>query len=294
MSKHPQYEQLQALIASGQTKKVFNRLRSEKLNAATSQALTVLEASYNDLQQAKIKGTLPYAELQLRKNQINDKLLALLREGLSDAPTTLAGNRLLKIGIPIAAILLLGGLLGWFFLWPSYDCPVFRSSANNKILILPFENVADRPAKPQVSLRNRINQLTEKNNLSTDAQLGQAIADANKNDALAAAKKCSANVVVWGNYSSGQDSFRVVLQYYFLEKPQWDNPGQLVTLKDVTGLQTGTMLKSLDDAIFSLCGVIALREGNNAIAKKWFDKVVGQEPLDKDMLEAIQKKPLIN
>jgi hypothetical protein len=78
------------------------------------------------------------------------------------------------------------------------------------------------------------------------------------------------------------------MEYYFTKAPEANVLSQLVTLKDVTSLQKGTMLKSLDDAIFSLCGVIALREGNNALAKKWLEKVGKKEQMDMEVLKALE------
>ena len=60
-------------------------------------------------------------------------------------------------------------------------------------------------------------------------------------------------------------------------------------LKDVTAIQSGTMLKNIDDAILSLCSVIAIRQGNTEITRKWLGKMGEKEEIDRQLSEIVGK-----
>ena len=284
---------VRSLIQSGKTTEVFELLRKQPIAAYIRQSLAIIEAEYYELRKEEARGLLSFEEKQIRRNRINSKLLALLEE------TPPLGR---KIGlyrgyllwiIPIGLVVI--GLLIFWKMSPTpavYVCPEFEETYNNKIMVLPFENLGKDIAKPQLVLRDRINKLTDKNNLSTIAKLGEPIEDLTINEAPDAAKKCNANVIIWGTYHNKADSMALILQYCFTEHPNWNNAGQLMEFKDITQLHNGRMLKDLDDAILSLCGIIALREGNNKIAEKWFDKVVQKEAIDRIALDVLES--LIN
>ena len=82
-------------------------------------------------------------------------------------------------------------------------------------MVLPFENLGKDISKPQLVLRDRINKLTAKNNLSTIAKLGEPMEHLTMKEAPDAAKKCNANVLIWGTYYNKADSMVLILQYCF-------------------------------------------------------------------------------
>jgi Effector-associated domain 11 len=284
-NQSPLQQQVKDLIRQGDTPGVFKLLASSNLSSAQVKTLTLIEAAYFEIKQAELKGVATTDELQIRKNKINNQLLELL--DLDGGPTPKSSSKKIPIAALVSALLLIS-LLWWYFKDAGIQCPSYPAEVNNKILVLPFENVGDAPAKPQVNIYKRINELTTKNNLSALAQLAEI-----NNDKLSEQKvrdlgsDCDLDLLVWGTFSSRADSIRLVMEYYFTKAPETNVLSELVTLKDVTSLQKGTMLKNLDDAIFSLCGVIALREGNNALAKKWFEKVGGKEQMDMEVLKAL-------
>jgi len=169
MAKENLQSTLQNLIQNEGTIEAINWLKTQPLSTLQSKELAIIAAEFNTLQQAERKSTLPFETVQMRTNQINDRLLSLL----SSKANITAPNKanLLKILLPIA--LFLGSLFFWFQKQnETYNCPAYPNDINTKVLILPFENVGNQDAKPQVVLRDRINQLTTKNSLSTKAQLG--------------------------------------------------------------------------------------------------------------------------
>ncbi len=246
----------------------------------------MIEAEFNGLHQQILKGTISREEQQLRTNQINDKLLSLLADTGTPKLTRQSNKKLFLIVIPSAVILLAASYL--VFSGTLYqDCPSFDPELKNKVLLIPFENVGHEPAQPHIVLRDRIEALSIKKQLSTSIELGAAKSGLSINDALQAAEACNANVVIWGKYSNSSDSMRLILQYHFFEQPEWSKMSELIALKDVTGIQAGKMFKGLEDAIMSLCSVIALRQNKPALARKWLNKVAEKESIDRKILEAL-------
>ncbi len=287
MENHLSLQQkIAALIRGNKTDEVFKMLRHEKLSASKVNALTIIEAAYNEVKQAELKGLSSAEEIQIRKNKINNQLLELFNNGTVFTKQSTSKFKYLSI---LAVALLVLSSLWWFFNSSDTSCPSYNPDINNKILVLPFQNVGNTPAKPEVSINKRINELTSKNNLSSESQLAKNTAgDLSNSQVIELGKNCNLDLLIWGTYSSRSDSLRLVLEYHFTKKPTAKNLSELITLKDVTGLQKGRMLKSLDDVILSLCGLIALREGNKDLAMKWFEKVKEKDKLDEMLLEEMK------
>lgn len=287
MTREHLHRTIQTLIADGKTKEVFSFLRKQDLSAQQSRTVALIEAEFNELQKSSLKGILSFQEERLQKNKINDKLLSLFHvEGTTNSTPTKSSN-LSRILVGVLLLAFAGGVI-WWFDSVKHDCPSFREEVRNKIIIMPFENVAGGTAKPQTILRDRINQLALQNKLSTQAGLGTSL-DVNLNNATLVAQNCKANVIIWGTYSSGTDSLRLTMNYKFMREPQKNKVGEVIAVNDVMDLlREGKMLKLQDDAILSLCGIIAMREGNKGVAKKWFEKVKKKEELDQKILNALQ------
>jgi len=286
LTKENLHQTIQTLIADGKTKEVFSFLRQQDLPSQQSATVALIESEFNELQKSILKGVISFQEERLQKNRINDKLLSLFQiEGVTNNTFKKRSNlSTLLVGLLLLAFA--GGLI-WWFDSVKHTCPSFPKEVRNKIIIMPFENAAGDIAKPHLILQDRINQLTKKNNLSTYAGLGAA-KDVNMWNASAIANNCKANVVIWGKYSSS-DSLRINLNYHFSTAPQENKIGEFITVKDVMDLlKKGEMLKTQDDAILALCGIIAMREGNKSVAKKWFDKVNQKEQLDRKFLDALK------
>lgn len=278
-------EQFKNLLAEGKTGEAIRFLKSVEGLDLNLKNLTLIESEYNAVRQSELKGVIDFQEARLKYNQINDRLLSLFD---SKDPKIIGAKkraRLLWAGLALLPI-----LIGVFWFLSGYSknhCPEFETDKRNKILIFPFENVGNEPAKPESILRNRINELTSKNKLSASARLlsgDNPAAPGDPDQAVDLAKNCAVDLAVWGQYSSRADSIRLVMQYYFLQQDSWVS-NQSISLKDVTSLQSGQMLKTLDDAIFSLCGILALREGDKALTKKWVAKVKEKDATDKLMME---------
>lgn len=276
-------EEIKKLIVEGRTKNAIEQLK--KATPSSIKMLTVIESEFTSIRKKELSGTLGHTEIQLAKNQINDKLLGIL-EGDVDGTTSKNSLNIFKILIPILFILL--GALGWWMMQPeSYKCPRFSEKINNRILIVPFINVDGEDKKPHTVLRDRINELTLKKHLSSEAMIGGTNESITPRNAAELNTVCNSDVLVWGTYATNSDSIRMFLNYYFSHQPEYNVFGEKSTLKSITEIQSGKMNKTLEDAILSLCGIIALREGNVPVAKKWFEKVKGKEAFDKMLLEKL-------
>ena len=278
-----------ALIRQNKTKEALRALQSEPLAPELKKALSILESEFTGLNQEVVKGTVSSEEKQIRTNRINDKLLFIVQEATN--PVNSKRERKRKINqylLPLGLLAIC--LIAWnYFNQAIYPCPEFTEDSRNKILLIPFDKVGDQEASPHLLLRDRITQLSMKNNLSTTIKLGAVKAGVSIEEAPDLAKGCQANVIIWGKYSNRADEIHLVLQYYFLDQPDWSNLGELIVLKDVTAIQSGTMLKNIDDAILSLCSVIAMRQGNTEITRKWLGKIGEKEAIDEQLSEVIER-----
>lgn len=264
-------------IQEGDIKGAIQAMKELSLSLKEKQSLSIIEATYSTLSQEILKGTIDSEEQQLRFNRINDKLLTIL----------LKKDILVRERNTRRKALLLTGFIGIGLLFCLFyvlnarnvNCPNFDGISKNKILLIPFENVGNEAAQPHVLLRDRIEELSIKKKLSTDIQLGEAIEGMTMREAPKIALSCDANVIIWGKYSKSTDSLRLILQYQFLEQPQWSKMSDLMVLRDVTSIQQGSTFKDLEDTIMLLCSIIAVRQDKLALTKKWLAKIKDKEQI---------------
>lgn len=280
-------EQIRVLIASGETAGAFSLLKQIQLKGRQRNNLSLLEGEFLELHQKELKNLMSYDEIQIARNKINDRLIRIVADNENKWPRALTKGNVLLI-LMVIGVLITGLVYSWSLNQTSLLCPDFSSSSKNKVLILPFENVGSEPARPQLILRDRINQLAGNAALSTEAMLGTSNNNMSMKDAPSLATSCQADLLIWGTYSAKSDSTRIILQYYFKDAPEKGNPGELITIKDITALQHGRMLKGLDDAIYSLCALIAFRDNQRVLAKKWINKIKQPEAIDQQVLEIIE------
>lgn len=276
------------LIQEGDTKAAIQVFKKADLSAEQLNTISMIEAEYYRLNQDSQRGIIGNEEKELRTNQINNKLLILL-----EASPTAADKPKLKNKFLLPALLIgLVSIIVAYFLFPldkaNLGCPAFNEKSINKILLIPFVNVGEGEAKPHLVLRDEIEKLTIKKNLSTNIEISESKADISISKASEIAESCNANAIIWGKYSNVGDSIRLILQYHFLENPEWSSFGDLVVLKDVTEIQTGEMTKNLKDAIMSLCSVMAIRQNKKTVAKNWLAKVTEKETVDLKMEDVLE------
>lgn len=289
-----------ALLRQGDTGAALETLRlflgdNKKQYPDALRALQGMEANYGATRQQELKGILSFQEAQREYSRINDALLALLDDlSAGRVPASAGSTRRRRAWLMGGAALL---FIVALVLWVSRDnqsCPDFDDTQGLHVMLLPFQNVGGAPAKPEKVLQEGIRDLTQKNKLAADVKVLGDYDSERKNpdakDAASLGRHCSADFVVWGSYSSG-DSARVDINYIFPNKEDQGGSTGFQAFKNITDLQSGAMLRrSLDDAILSLCAMMALRANDLPLAKKWLDKVKEPSAQDSAMLSFVNEK----
>jgi hypothetical protein len=281
------------LLSNGETGKAFQiliaALSQQNNYAQMLQSLRVGEANYNNVKQQELKGILSFSEAQREYAKSNELIFNTLQTLENGSSAGISQKRNYKwIILPILGVL---GCLVCFF-YPRTNCPTFDSNKRIKIMLLPFQNVGDRKAKPELVLQTKIRTITSKNNLSTDVEILNDFNVEKENpdfdDANQLGIHCCVNLVVWGQYSVGADSSHVNIQYKsILDGSSGESDFQAV--KDVTALQGGQMKKNLEDVVLSLCTMIAIREHRMDKAEEWLLKIKEKDSNDLAMLDWVNK-----
>ncbi|MFN0014005.1 MAG: hypothetical protein ACKVU2_05600 [Saprospiraceae bacterium] len=82
---------------------------------------------------------------------------------------------------------------------------------------------------------------------------------------------CGAGLVVFGRYKVFEgDSLRLNLGYKFLQGEMQTADFPFATFRDITDV---TVPRDFQDALFSMCAVLAMREQNWEYAQRWMDKI---------------------
>ena len=263
---------------------------------AAERTLRVLESNFTSVRQQEQRGLLSFDEAQRAYNKVVDGMLSVMDDVEAGrmspvAPPPVQRKRWVWLALGGAV---LGAVVAaaFFFNRNKPGCPAFEADKKVKILVLPFQNVGAGQAKPALILQNRIRELALRNNLSATVGIMRNY-DADKEspspaDATRLCAKCRAELVIWGQYSLGADSSRVAIQYKFLSDGR-EGGTDVLAFRDITALQGGRMVKGLDDAIFSLCGMIAMREGRWDLAEKWLEKVREPDAADAAMRDWLAK-----
>ncbi len=244
--------------------------------------LQVLESNYNAVRQQELKGILSFQEAQRSYSQINDALLSILND-LHSGRIPKVHNRSNRImWLIIGVLLLLGGVGAILYATfakgkiPGADCLEF-SGSGPKVLILPFKNVGQGQAKPEFVIQSRIQTLSKSKDfpIATQIMANLVLTSFNANgtrDAETLAHRCGADMVIWGYYDRS-DSLYIDLRFMALRNPGSAFETGFQTFRGLPDVQSGRLLTRLDDAIFGVCGILAVRTGNAEVARAWFGKM---------------------
>ncbi|MEZ4891446.1 MAG: hypothetical protein R2778_00310 [Saprospiraceae bacterium] len=303
------FDQIRQLITNGETANAIQTLTSQLKQDGNLPAglhvLRVIEAGFARVRKKEISGVLSFSEAQQEYNKVNDALVGLLedleagRNPVQRMPDP--GRRQMQLYwiIGIAIVLLLGLIAG--ILLGGSDkaegneapapCPTFAKS-EIPILIIPFQNLGSEVSKPELVLQTRIRDLTEQNKMSSDVQLfkGEQFKESTpgNREALKVGMDCMAQMVIWGQYERVAEGISLYVRYGFTNDANLP-PGKFSeTLSNLSQLRSdSTRFNSLEDAIFSLCTVLAVHEGRTALAEKWVKKVASPGMVEKKLMEAM-------
>lgn len=290
---------VQALLRQGDTGAALETLRlfleeNKRQYPDVLRVLHSLEANYGAIRQQELKGTLSIQESQREYNRVNDALLGILADlSAGRKPVTVAtSRRRMAWMIGGATVLFLVALVFYVFR-DNQPCPDFKSNNALHVMLLPFLKVEGNSKRPEITLQERIRELTDKNKLPAEVEIlvdyDSERINPDTRKAADLGRHCSADFVVWGSYSDS-DSTRVNVKYVFPNNEEKSGSTGFQAFKNLTELQSGAMLnRTLDDAIFSLCAMMALRADNLPLAKKWLDKVKEPGAQDSAMIKIVNQ-----
>jgi hypothetical protein len=276
--------------------------------------LRVVEANYNAVRQQELKGILTFAEAQREYNRLNDTLLSLLDDlsaGRAPAEPVEPGRPATRWWlIGGAAALLVLAIAAVFVLWrpgrarraanaanpiaaAPDECPRFSQRDTLRVLVLPFQSVNQQEANPELLLQRAIRTRSQANQFPVDIEVfgGQlqknSFPDINK--AREYGRRCQADLVVWGIYESADKAIDIDISYTFLGGQGRSGDTGFQRFPALRELRTGRIHKNFEDAVFSLCAVMAVSENNPQLAAKWLAKIKNKDAREESMVRAVSQ-----
>lgn len=277
--------------------------------SALDRTLRVVEANYQAVRQKELKGILSFSEAQKEYNRINDALLAMVddlaagRTPAVESPEKKApALRWWLVGGALAVLVLVAGVVAGRRLGrkpkeaaivaTAKECPSFDAN-RLRVLVLPFQSLDEQKVRPELALQSRIRELSNRNQFPVDIEVyAGELPENNAPDIRAASdfgRRCQADLVVWGLYEKKPETIEIDISYAFLDGMQQSGATGFKRFSGLSALQNGRVQKDFDDAVFSLCAVMALRRNNPELAAKWLDKVKNKGQADEAMIRAMRQ-----
>ncbi|MCC6279548.1 MAG: hypothetical protein IT262_03045 [Saprospiraceae bacterium] len=316
MATHPIFETVRQHLQQGETgaalQTMITYLEAEGTQTELLHTLRVVQANYNAAKQQELKGILAFQEAQREYSKVNDALLSTIddlsagRPLHTVAPAAPARSKMPWI-IGGAAFLVVALVAVFMFSRKpktavtdpaqanaaEANCPQFRA-AEYKIMLIPFLSLNKEESKPELSVQTRIRDLTRDNDISADVEIAaghtmESLPDFER--ARVKGNKCDANVVIWGQYEKVGDTTLVDVHYVFTKGAKVIGghtdfqPFRSLAALQQSGKSSG--LRSLDDAILSICSVMAVHAGKPEVAEKWLAKIENPSEKDDSLQEAI-------
>lgn len=258
-------------------------------------ALRVVEANYNAVRLKERKGILSLSDTQLQYNRVADIIVGVLDdlEAGRTPKLPMDATTRWKYGIVGMGVLFVVAFALWRILGADTDCPGFDNPAALHILVLPFDDLGgDSKARPELRIQNEIKTLTGKAGIPVEVKLNNR----NMKDEDVASfaqiaehqgKTCKADLVVYGQFKAyREDSIRVNMGFRFLKGQKTELNLPFKTYKDITQVQVP---RDLEDALFSLCAMIALREDKRVFAQRWMNRIKQKDTDEVAMTEWLAK-----
>lgn len=290
---------IRELLRRGETGKALETLiglleKDSTFKDNLLRTLRVAEASYNAVRQQELKGILSFQEAQREYSRVTDTLLAVLDDfEAGKVPVTAAvatpGRQRMLYVAGGALLLLIAAFAWWKLRGKPMGCPEFTNKAALHVLIVPFDNLGGREAKPALLIQDNIQTLTAKANIPAEVKFStrEMTGDYSQN-AEELGRRCKADLVIYGKYKAfDKDSIRVKMGFRFLKGAGLAGSGPFMTFRDITEVQP---TRDLQDAVFSLCAMIAARDRNWPVAKRWMEKIREKDEAENRMTAWLDKR----
>lgn len=307
------FDQAEALIRQGETGKalnlLFDTLNGRSKYRETLRLLATLDANFNYMRQQEMKSILSFQEAQQAYSKINDALLgalADLRAGKAAKPriNNKVNPMLLWAGIAVVALVMLFLIVRNTRRQAAHpekqvgkqpekelvQCPDFKGEGK-KILLLPFQKVSGDDARPELLIRARIQALSAKNNFPLDVEIVSSY-DVNTHnpdvgEATSLGLQCNTEMVIWGFFTTSSKGQVQLDARFVLPKLKREGGTGFKKLSEIVSIGTDPAFRSIDDAVFSLCSLMALNAGNKDLARKWVEKVEKKDARDARVLQEL-------
>ena len=288
------------LLRQGETGKALEALidlleKDSRFKDNLLRTLRVTEANYNAVRQQELKGILPFQEAQREYSRVADTLLAVLQDvEAGRVPAAAVSSRRRYLLWAGALLLLVLALVFWKLRAPAAGCPEYTKAGALHILILPFDNLGELPTRPEAVIQDSIKNLTRKAKIPAEVKPGapEGKSGANSQNAGDFGTVCKADLVIYGQYQAFTgESIRVRMGFQFIGGNAQSGTTPFQLYRDVTEVQP---TRALEDAIFSLCTMLAIKDNNWQFARRWMAKIQEKDETDMKMAEWLDKQPKAN
>lgn len=276
--------------------------------------LRVIETEVHSAKQNERKGILTYHDARQIFSKAIDSIHCIIDDlergrapqtgHLADtapAPTTSSSSR--KALVAIFSLLVMV-VAGWVWFKKSDQPPITKTSPDRgktdvcpaytregvRVLILPFQSFGSETDKPELAFQTQIRDLTGRNNLPSMVEVYRGTLQANSTPDIEKAaqigRNCGADLVIWGQYDRSRDALKIDTRYVFTQTSR-SGKTSFQSVPDLPALTQGKMYRSLEDAVFSICTIMAIRERNETLASKWLDRIKTPTPDDIKMRELL-------
>lgn len=283
MANNETLQSVRALLREGNTAQALQLViglleKDSRFRDNLLRTLRVAEVNYNSVRQQELKGILSFQEAQREYSKVTDTLLAVIDDfEAGRVPTTgfpaTSQSRWKLWAIVGGGVLVLGALVFWWIQRGKAGCPDFENPNALHVMVLPFDKLGGVDKKPALLIQGSIQELTKKANIPAEVRVNtrEEMRGLNSQDAEKLGRKCDADLVIFGQYQSFEkDSIRVKMGFKFLKGEGAEFVGPFKTFRDITAVQPE---RDLQDAVFSLCAMIAVNKKNWAFAKRWMGRI---------------------
>jgi len=291
---------IRELLAQGQTGQALEALlalirQDARYKNNLTRVLEVLKAGFERTRQQDLKGALSLQEAQREYSKTADTILSILDDVEAGRVPAAVRRQQLPMWIG-AGLLVVAGLVAWLYFGRNKsvsepECPVFSEQAPLHILIIPFDALDTAMKSPvETRVQKEISGLTKKAGIIADVKLiGKGAGDLSSLQvADTRGKSCKADLVVFGEYLAYEgDSVRVKLGYKFLKGAEQTTDFPFETFRDITNV---SVTRDFQDALFSMCAVLAMREKNWEFARRWMDKIKNKTPEEELLAQQMAKE----
>lgn len=278
--------EIKNLIQSGKTEDAFDKFINEIYDDPQQRPYKKIAqqnlAYFKRIKRKETAGILDNKDLQLHYNRINYNFLQLLdhyeegtpppKELLPEQNDNKWKKQLLWLIGGIVIILLTG--LGLFFRDQVEDisCPGFSKSSDLNVLILPFKNLSDGGLTPEITIKERLENLCRKHELNSVSSIfsnfyqKENVQYPNYEQAEEVGSECDAGLVVWGTAEKLDENIALNAKFrltdqdskFNLTKIQLEGETIVDSLRTVSSIaRKGTITKDIENLILTLFGVVA-------------------------------------